>query len=64
MVDDRGLEDEVEKLNTMPVHLGASVLSNSKRTLNNFIHAIKGFYTNDVFYIRIVYKLKINIGKN
>ena len=48
MIDDEGLEDEVKKLNTMPFHLGAFVLSNSKRIMNNFIHAINGFYTNDV----------------
>ena len=50
MIDDAGLEDEVKKLNTMPLHLGAFVLSNSKRTMNNFIHAMDGFYTNDVYY--------------
>ena len=50
MVDDAGLEDEVKKLNTMPLHLGAFVLSNSKRNMNNFIHAINGFYTNDAYY--------------
>ena len=50
MVDDAGLEDEVKNLNTMPLHLGAFVLSNSKRILNNFIHAINGFYRNDVYY--------------
>ena len=50
IIDDAGLEDEVKKLNTMPLHLGAFVLSNSKRIMNNFIHAIKGFYTNDVYY--------------
>ena len=50
MIDDRGLEDEVKKLNTMPLHLGAFVLSNSKRIMNNFIHANNGFYTNDVYY--------------
>ena len=50
MLDDAGLEDEVKKLNTMPLHLGAFVLSNSKRIMNNFIHAINGFYTNDVYY--------------
>ena len=50
MIDDVGLEDEVKKLNTMPLHLGAFVLSNSKRIMNNFIHAINGFYTNDVCY--------------
>ena len=30
MIDDKGLEDEVKKLNTMPLYLGAFVLSNSK----------------------------------
>ena len=50
MINDPGLEDEVKKLNTMPLHLGAFVLSNSKRIMNNFIHAINGFYTNDVYY--------------
>ena len=34
----------------MPLHLGAFVLSNSKRFMNNFIHAINEFYTNDVYY--------------
>ena len=50
MIDDAGLEDEIKKVNTMPLHLGAFVLSNSKRIMNNFIHAINGFYTNDVYY--------------
>ena len=50
MVDDKRLEDEVKKLNTMPLHLGGFVLSNSKRNMDNFIHAIDGFYTNDLNY--------------
>ena len=50
MKDDEGLQDEVKKVNTMPLHLGAFVLSNSKRNMNNFIHAIDGFYSNDVYY--------------
>ena len=33
----------------MPLHLGAFVLSNSKRIMNLFIHAIGGFYSNDVY---------------
>ena len=49
MIDDAGLEDKVKKLNTMPLHLRAFVLSNSKKIMNNFIHAIIGFYTNDVY---------------
>ena len=50
MIDDAGLEDEVKKLNTMPLHLGTFVLSNSKRFMSNFIHAINGFNTNDVYH--------------
>ena len=50
MNDNVGLKDEVKKLNTMPLHLAAFVLSNSKRIMNNFIHATDGFYTNDVCY--------------
>ena len=50
MIDDKRLEDEVKKLNTMPLHVGAFVLSNSKRIMNIFINAINGFYTIDVYY--------------
>ena len=50
MIYDVGLEVEVKKLNTMPLHLGAFVLSNSKRIMNNFIHAINGFYKNDLYF--------------
>ena len=34
----------------MPLHLGAFVLLNRKRIMNNFIHAIGGLYSNDVYY--------------
>ena len=47
---DAGLEDEVKKVNTMPLHLGAFVLSNNKRIMNKFIHAIDGFSSDDVYY--------------
>ena len=50
MKDDEGLQDEVKKVNSMPLHLDAFILSNSKRIMNNFIHEIGGFYTNDVYY--------------
>ena len=50
MIDDAGLEDEVKKLNTMPLHLGAFVLSNSKRIMNKYIHVINGFCTNVAYY--------------
>ena len=49
IIDDPGLEDEVKKLNTMPLHLGSFVLSNSKRSMKKTIRGIKGFYTNDVY---------------
>ena len=41
---------KLKKNNTMPLHLGAFVLSNSKRIMNNILHAMGGFYTNDVCY--------------
>ena len=50
MIDDAGLKGEVKRSKTMPHHLGAFVISNSKRNMNNFIHAKFGFYTNDVYY--------------
>ena len=50
MKDDEGLEDEIKKCNTLPLQLAVVTLSNSKRIMNNFIHAINGFYTNDVYY--------------
>ena len=48
--DDEVLQDEVKKVDTMPLHLVAFILSNSKRIVNSFIHAIKEFYTNNVCY--------------
>ena len=30
--------------------MGSFFLSNSKRNMNNFIHSINGFYTNNVYY--------------
>ena len=49
MKDEAGLEDEVEKVNTLPLHLAAFVLSNSERSINKFIQAIDRFYTNDLY---------------
>ena len=50
MKDDEGLEDKVRKNNTLPLQLAVFILSNSKRIMNSFIHAINGFFTNDVYY--------------
>ena len=64
MTDDAGLEDEVKKLNTMPLHLGSFVLSNSKRNMNNFIHVNNGIYTNDLYYEDTDSIWRTNIGIN
>ena len=48
--DDEGFQDEVKKVNTLPLQLAVFILSNSKRIMNNFLHTIDGFYTNDVYY--------------
>ena len=50
MKDDQVLQDEVKKVNTMPLHMRAFVLSNSKKIMKIFIHGIGGFYTTDVYY--------------
>ena len=50
MIDDPGVEEEVKKLNTMPILMGAFVISNSKIKKNKFVHAINGFYTNYLYY--------------
>ena len=59
LIDDARLKDEVEKLNTMPLHLGAFVLSNSNRNMNmlsmDFIQLLF------IILIPIPYTLKINI---
>ena len=47
---DDGLEGDNDVKNTLPSHLGAFILSNSKRILNNFIREINGFYNNSIYY--------------
>ena len=47
---DEGIDNEIEDRNTMPSQLGAFILSNSKRIMNNFIRVIDGFKTNNVYY--------------
>ena len=48
--EDEGLQDEVKKVATLPLQPSVFVLSNSIRNTDNFIHAINGFYTNNVYY--------------
>ena len=65
IIDDAGLEDQIKKLITMPLHLGAFVLSNSKRIMNNFLHVLTDFIQM-AFFIQtlMVYILRTNIGIN
>ena len=50
MKKDAGLEGDNDVKNTIPSHLGAFILSNSKRIMNNFIREINGFYNNSIYY--------------
>ena len=43
MKDDAGLGGEVKKVNTLPLHLVAFILSTSTRIMNKFMHALNGF---------------------
>ena len=47
---DDGLEADNDVKNTKPSHLGAFILSNSKRIMNNFIREINGYYNNSIYY--------------
>ena len=47
---DDGLDDDCDIKNTLPAVLGAFILSNSKRNMNNFIREINGFYDNNIYY--------------
>ena len=47
---DNGLDDtDCDIKNSLPAHLGAFILSKSKRIMNNFIREIKGFYNNSIY---------------
>ena len=50
MKKDDGLDDDCDIKNTLPAVLGAFILSNSKRIMNNFIRGINGFYNNIIYY--------------
>ena len=47
---DDGLEEDNDIKNTLPSQLGAFILSNSKRIMNNFIRENNGFYSNSIYY--------------
>ena len=50
MKKDDGLDDDCDIKNTLPSVLGAFILSNSKRIMDNFIREINGFYNNSIYY--------------
>ena len=50
MKKDDGLDDDCDIKNTLPAVLGAFILINSKRIMNNFIREINGFYNNSIYY--------------
>ena len=50
MKKDDGLDDDCDTKNTLPAVLGAFILSNSKRIMNNFIREINRFYKNNIYY--------------
>ena len=61
--DDGGLEDEAKTVNTLPLQLAASLLSNIKKIMNNLNMRFMGFVqTMFILQIQIVHILKIIIG--
>ena len=50
MKEDDGLDDDSVIKETLPVVLGAFILNNSQRIMNNFIREINGFYNNNINY--------------
>ena len=65
MIHDAGLEAGVKKINSMSLHLGAFVLSNSKRIMNNLYTLLTDFIQKmSITQTLIVYILRTNIGIN
>ena len=49
MKKDDELDDDCDIKKTLPAVLGAFILSNSKRIMNNFIRQINGFYNISIY---------------
>ena len=47
---DDGLDDGCDIKNTLPAVLGAFILANNRRIMNEFIREINGFYENNIYY--------------
>ena len=50
MKRDDGLDDVYDIKNTLPAVLGAFILANSRRIMNEFFREINGFYSNNIYY--------------
>ena len=50
MKKDDGLDDDCDIKNTLPAVLGAFILSNIKRIMDNFLREKNGFYNNIIYY--------------
>ena len=50
MKKDDGLDEHNDIRNTLPIHLGGLILSNSKQIMNNFIRERNGFYKSSIYY--------------
>ena len=48
--NDNGLDDDCDIGTTVTAVLGAYILSNSKRIMNNFLREINGFSNNSIYY--------------
>ena len=47
---DDGLEGDNDVKNTLPIHLGAFIVGNSKQFMNKFIREFNGFYNISIYY--------------
>ena len=47
---DDGLDGDNDVKNTLPSHLGSSILINCKPIMKNFIREINGFYNSNIYY--------------
>ena len=50
LLPDDGLNCDIDANYTLPSHLGAFMLYNSKRNMNNLIGVINGFYSNNIHH--------------
>ena len=47
---DNGLDDDCDIKKILPRHMGAFVLSSSRRIMKSFIREIDGFCNNNIYY--------------